>query len=41
MKRFLCLFLAMMISLVGCTPSKPIEKETSEISEQPEEILEA
>ncbi|MCQ4922010.1 S8 family peptidase [Tissierella carlieri] len=40
MKRFLCLFLAMIISLVGCTLSKPIEKETSEISKQPEEILE-
>ncbi|MBU5426011.1 hypothetical protein KQI41_06240 [Tissierella pigra] len=40
MKRVLSLFLVIMILLVGCTPSKPIEKEASELLEQPEEVIE-
>lgn len=38
MKRFLCLFIAIL--LAGCTPSKTIQTETSEMPEQPEELSE-
>ena len=34
MKRFLCLFIAMVILLVGCTPSKTIQTKSLEVSEQ-------
>lgn len=40
MKRFLSFLLSIMILLVGCTPSKQMEKEAPELSEQPEETIE-
>ncbi|QUH20170.1 S8 family serine peptidase [Alkaliphilus sp. B6464] len=36
MKRFLCLFIVMVILLVGCTPSKAIQTKSSESSEPSE-----
>ena len=36
MKRFLCLFIVMVILLVGCTPSKTIQTKSSESSEPSE-----